>query len=306
MPDLGRHEVHVDAALSAVSQALKVPELIAERVMPVVDVAKESDVYYEFGREEISDLEGRDKRGIGELSTRIRWKPKGTKPYVAEEFALSDFVPDRIVANADAPVRPRLRAAEKIVKSLRTQYEIRVAKLLTDDAVISSTVVALPWTDPAADIEGDVLAGKESLRAALGMDPNTIIIPRKVANSIVTFLKGSAEISLRERATLSKMPDSWLDMNVIVAEGIKNTAGEGLAEVLASIWPTDRVLLAWLNPSRPAIDDSSLGWTFRHTRLTSRTWREEARKGSVIESFWLQTEKIVTKEAGFLLKGVGV
>lgn len=306
MPDLGRHEVHVDAVLSNVSQMLKIPELIAERVLPVVPVTRESDVYYEFDREEITDLEGRDKRAPGDVSTRIRWKPKGTKPYIAEEFALSDFVADRIAANADGPVRPRIRSAEKIVRSLRTQYEIRVAKILTDDLVIPSTVVTLPWTDPAADIEGDVLAGKESLRAALGADPNTIIIPRKVANSIVSFLKGSAEISLRERATLSKMPDSWLDMNVIVTEGIKNTAGDGLTEVPTAIWPVDRVLLAWINPGRPAIDDSSLGWTFRHTRLTTRTWRDEERRGAVIESYWLQTEKIVTAKAGFLLKGVGV
>jgi hypothetical protein len=304
MPPLSRADVHVDTALSNVSQKLMLPDLVAFIIAPVVPVVKESDVYWKFGREEMRDLKGRDVRGLKEEATVFRWEPSGTEGYVCEERALKDCVPDRVVTNSDAVIRPMIRAVEKLTYALRLQHEIRIADLIVGPATtVPGAPVAVKWDDPAADIEADVKDAKETVRLAIGVEPNTIIMSAAVANKVVDFLKASAEISIQQRISLFEMPDVWLGMRVVVVRSQKNTAEEGAAEVIADVWP-DTVTLAWINPRQPALDDASLVWTIRSRDFRVKRWRAEERDSTWLQADWVLTEKLVTPTAGFNLEDV--
>ena len=297
-------EVHVDTALTNLSLQFQNPGLIAEMVAPVVNVKKESDVYWKFGNEErreIEDGEG-DRRACGAEARVFDWKPTGTDPYLAIERALKGFVCDRTIANADAPVRPRQRTTNKLAYALRLQYEIRVATIAQDTGTTTFTAVPTKWDDPTADIETDVLAAKEVIRGKIGVDPNTIILPRAVANHVIEFLKGAAEISIRERSSLFRVPDEWLGLRVLVAEAVKNTAAEGAADALTDVWDSKPVL-AWINPGTPGLEDMSYMWTIRARQFEVRTWRDEPKRGAWIENSWIQDEKLVTADAAHILVG---
>lgn len=304
MPVLDRGDVHVDKALTNVSRKLAIPEMIAMRIFPMVNVGLESDVYHKIGREELRDQKDRDLRADGTEASTFHWKPRGTDSYVTQERALKDIVTDRVVKNADAAIMPRMRTTNKLTKALQTQHEIRVSDLMFDTAVVPSAAVGTFWDDPAADIEEDVKDAKELVRKAIGMKPNTIVLSEEIANHVVTFLKASAEISIGERISLFEMPTRWLGLNVLVGGAQKDTADEESAESLESIWPDTDVWIGYVNPGSVGLDDFSFGWSIINENFNVRSWRDEPKKGNWIEVSWNLLAKRVVDESGFILEDV--
>src|SRR5690349_6481658 len=113
-------DVHVNVPLTNFALQFRNRAFVAEEVFPIVPVMKESDVYYTFSREEIRDMESR--RAVGTLAREVDWVPS-TASYTAEEFALRNLLPDRIVNNADSPVRPQMNTTAKLMKWLLLQQE---------------------------------------------------------------------------------------------------------------------------------------------------------------------------------------
>jgi len=307
MPILDRSEVHVDVPLTNLAIQLAVPGFVAEQIAPIVPVKKESDVYYEFNREEIraiDDGEG-DLKADGDVAGTFHWKPKGTVPYVCVKRAQKDLITDRLVANEDAPIKARQRTMNKLVLFLRTQQEIRVTKLMTDIATVAFTPAPLIWTDPSAEIEEDVKAAKEAIRSVIGVEPNMFVMGKAAENAVVDFLKATSEISIAERSRITTIPDTLWGMKTVVSGSIKDTSARGATvEALSDIWPSTIALLAWVNPSPPGLEDMSFAYILRQQAMKVRTWRDEEREASWIEPGWIQTEKLIEPRAGHLITGI--
>jgi len=103
-------DVHVDAVLSGVSVMYKNDELIADSVMPVVPVKKESDKYYTYTRNwRLPEA----KRAAGAEAAEVEWNVSSAT-YTCEEYALKDLLPDRVRDNADKPLSMDVDTTENL------------------------------------------------------------------------------------------------------------------------------------------------------------------------------------------------
>lgn len=300
--------VHVDAPLTNVAVQYKNSALVGEKVLPVVTVVKESDKYYIFKKEELNlDLK-RIKRAAGAEALEIKWDVD-TATYSADEYAVRYLLPDRVVNNADVAVQPRINTTKKLTNKILNSVEREVAQLVQNtNNVTSNAQPGVLWNaSSGVVIEDNIDTAKNTIRKLIGIEPTSICLPYDVAQVVKT------DSTLRDliRYTVNGMGGKELLMNgglppvlfnleVIIAGAIYNTANEGATESLDDIWE-DNVLIFY-KENAPSIDSLSLGYQFRVANLETRSWREEKRKGEMVEVNMLQDEKIVAADCGYVIK----
>jgi len=307
MAGLTPKSVHVSAPLTNLAIKYKNLALVGERVFPVIPVRKESDKYYVFGKEELI-LENA-LRAAGAEAREIDWDVTSAT-YTAEAYALRHLVPDRIVANADVAIRPKMSTTNKLTKKLQIAAERRVQALAQDTANATSSAVPSPkWNGTSPTIEKDVDTAKDTVRKAAGVEPTSILIPYSTAQAV----KRDATVRNLIRYTITgqggwellrngDLPPVLWNLEVIVAGSIYNSAREGATEVLADIW-TDTVTVFYKEPS-PSLDALSFGYIFRVGNFLVKTYRIEVREGEMIEVQHIQDEKVVASAAAYMLTDV--
>lgn len=291
--------VHVSAALSNLAIKFRNPALIASQVAPIIPVVKESDKYYIFRREELRDKNS--LRAPGAEANEVDWDVD-TATYTAEEYALRHLLPDRIVANADAPVRPRITTTEKLTQWIWLGYEKRVQAIAQNTANVGASATPTTKWDAASgqDPEKNVDTAKTSIRQKAGVNPNSIMMSDSVWKALKRWMRSqSTNITFREILELGRAPDRIWDLDLIIAGSVENTAKEGQTDTIADIW-NDNVLVYYRQGS-PSIDSLSFMYTFRPRDFRVRTWRNEEREGEYIEASVLQDEKLVASDAAYLI-----
>ena len=294
------NDVHYDQILSNLSVGYQLPSLIAEQVFPVVKVKKESDTYLKWTSVEKKLLN--DKRAPGAPARDwgdIEWE---TGTYQCVEHALKKAIPDRVIQNADAPIKPKLNAVKQMTYAIRLAYEKRVAQLAQDTTQIPNIAASVAWNAANPDIEADIDTAKEEFRKRNGFLPNAIIIPYQVARYVVKYLKSNSDLNIKERYTIWKLPDVIYDMKVISPQAVEDTAAFGKDASLSNVWG-DMVTLCYINPN-PGLDDLSFGWTIRSRDFRVRRWRDEEREAEVVEVSVVQDEVLVAPEYAEIITGV--
>lgn len=302
MPTVG--SVHVNAPLTNLAIKYKNLALVGERILPVVPVIKEADKYYVFRKEEL--VTEKTLRAAGAEAKEMDWDVD-TATYSGQEYALRHLVPDRIVANADAPVRPKITATYKLTQKILLEAEQRIAtavQLTTN--VGSSATPSIKWDGTSPDIEKDVDTGKDAVRKAAGVEPTSIVLPY----SVMLAVKRDSTVRNLIRYTVpgdillrsGDLPPVLWNLELIVAGAIRNTANEGQTESLGDVW-TDNVLVFY-KEATPSLDALSLGYIFRVGSFIVKTYRVETRNGDMIEVALIQDEKIVATAAGYLITDV--
>ncbi len=303
-----RSEVHVDAALSNFAVKLGQMGFIADVVFPPVPVVKESDKYFKFGAEHLN-AEYKTERAPGHPATEIEWSTT-TASYECIEHALKHLLPDRIVANADTPIRPRQRTSALLSEKIRLGIEKRVKDLLVDTSTYSNSTPSTKW-DAASGvtIEKDIDDAKEAFAKASGFEPSHILIPPAVAK-IVKRDSSIRDLVRYTDATIlvnGDLPPALFNMQVVIPGAIANQAKPGLTASVARVWSTDDVVLLYVNPT-PGVDAASAGYQFRVSQagldVAVRSWREEDRGGEMIEASVIQAEAVVSAECGYIINDV--
>lgn len=296
--------VHVDAALSNIAIKYRNMALVAERILPVVPVVKESDKYYIFRKEEMV-LE-KDIRAAGAPAKEITWDVD-TATYACDEHALRHLVADRVVANADAPVRPKITSTQKLTNKILLGQEKRVQELVQNTLQITQGAApSTRWDLSSPDIEGDVDTAKDGVRGGAGVEPTSILLAYKTAqvvkrdSTVRNLIRYTVpgDILLRN----GDLPPVLWNLEVIIGGSKFNAANEAQTESLADIW-TDDVVVFYKEAS-PSLDSLSLGYIFRVGGFVTKTWRVEDRAGDMIEVSVIEDEKIVAASAGYIIRGV--
>ncbi len=303
-----RASVHIDAPLTNLAIQFRNLPFIAELVFPIVPVVKESDKFYVFAREELRRQQTR--RAIGSKSNEFHWDVS-TDNYSCEEDALSSLLPDRIVNNSDAPIRPRTTTMQKLMKAILLSYEIRVKDLVTGGSLTSANP-AFQWDDGVntPTIEADIDTGKASIRLNAGAEPNSLFMNDQVKDvvkkdsTVRNLLRYTVTQNAgKELVVNGDLPPVLWNLKVAIAGAAEDTANEGQASSIERIWPDD-VLIAFIEPA-PSLQALTLGYTFRVTNgITVKVWRDEPRDGEMIEPRVIQDEKIVATQAGYLIDNV--
>lgn len=266
--DLGPADVHVETGLANYCAGYKLTEGIADIVAPVVPVAKASDYFWTWDKDDafqdVESLVSGASDAPNEVSPRIGKTLFSTKPY-----ALAAPVAIELTANADAPVRPEVAAMRRVMNALMLARERRVSTLLMTAGNFSGRTAAVTakWngganSNPIADLY-------TAIEACL-QEPNQIIMSGRTYHDFVQNAQvqkyiaskiSAPPIAETTNAAASQL-SALLGLPPIVIAKMK---GKSAASTYGYVWG-DNVLLAYNEPGVPADGQSiNTAKTFRWT-----------------------------------------
>lgn len=315
----GGGNAHIDKVLTNISLGYPNDGFVGERLFPSVPVKKQSDKYYQFGREAWGLEPGSDVRAPGTEANEIPGLALSLTPYFAQEHMLQIAVTDEERENADSPLAPDRDGAELVTAKVLLGREIAIKNMVTNTANYASGYsTTLVGTDQWSDLDDsdpiqDVKAGRLAIHAGLFVDINTAIIPYQVMSVLEDHPDFIERIKYSERAiitpeliaTLFNIP------NIIVPSVGWNSARMGASEALAYLWGKD-VVMAYV-PPRPGMKIPAFGYEFTWAypgagvQVVDR-WREEKRKSDLIRVGRRYDLKLVAVNgsgesvAGYLIK----
>jgi hypothetical protein len=330
MPAIG--QVHIDQALTNISVMYRNEAYVADRVFPTVPVARRSDKYYLYRREDFLTPSAATATGqpaslrrpgteAAELDYTL-----STATYFAEEYAYRGLVTDAEVAASENALQPDVDQTVQLTERLMLDNETAVAAISCKRANFpSANKVALTtgasgtsWaqyassnSQPFTDIKNGKLAvirgiGREANALLLGVDTARTLADHPAVKELVKYVHQDA-------LTMSGLPKVLRGLAVIEGAAQKNTAPEGGAYSGANVWQADdgsaMALLFYRNPN-PSLRAVSFGYTFEapddatgQRGYSARRWREDKRKGDMIEVSFLRDWRLIAVDGSGLALG---
>jgi hypothetical protein len=229
-------DVHVDSILTAFSLAYiqDTSNFIAPQVFPVVQVDKQSDLYFVYNKGDWFRDEAEKRADLTESAGS--GYTLSTDKYYADVWALHKDIGDQTRKNEDDP----LDADRDAALWLTQRMLIRQEKQFLDDyfktGVWATDKVGgsdfTQWSDFAgSDPMEDVAGGKELVLGTTGKDPNTLVLGYPVYRK----LKNHPDIVDRIKFTSSNVVTTdllakYFEVDrVLVSKAVSNTGKEGQA-----------------------------------------------------------------------------
>ena len=304
--------VHVDAVLTNISVAYIANEanFIAGRVFPTVPVAKKSDVYYTYTKNDWH-REEMQRRAPGDESAGSGYG-LSTASYNCDVFALHKDIDDQTRANTDNPLNPDRDATMFLTSRGLLKREIQWVSDYFTTSVWGTDVVGATdftrWSDYAgSDPIGDIDTGVTTVLKRTGYRPNTLVLgyetfaKLKRHPDIVDLMK----YTQTGIVTTQLMAQIWDFDNVYVAQAIKATNIEG--ETAAYDFTHGKH--AWLGyvNNNPGLLAPSAGYVFSWTGVSGGMGMESAisrfrideRKSDRIEIEMAWDNKVVGSDLGY-------
>lgn len=305
-------DVHVNAALTNMSLAYMQDEagFVADKVFPNVPVTKQSDIYWVWPRDNWNrdDMKvrapGAQTAGTGFEIAKA--------PYYCEVKGLHHPIPDQVVANADSPIGYDMAATNLVTrKALINRENGWIAKYFTAgqwtlQAKGAGTATAAGAYNPADNLGGnsDLLYWTnaastpiEDIRKAMtfvqlrsgGFRPNKFTLSRLVADVLFDHPEIIARVNAGQtpggpaRSNESVLAQILGLDEVLVMDGIVNSAKEGLAEANA-FFGGKHALLTY-SPKVSGLMLPSAGYTFSWTGYLGAT-----ENGTRVKRFYMTAE----------------
>ena len=302
---LVQQDVVVDPALSNVSIKYTNDTFIADMVLPMVKVAKQTGKYYVYDKANLRI--DQTERAAGSAANEIDFgvAPSGT--FACEDHALKGFVADEIQDQADAALNPLIDETETVTEKLLLDREYNAAALLTDTANITQNTTlsgTSQWSDyNNSDPIGDVRTARTTIHTNTFKKPNTIIMSKVVFDILVDHPAIIERIKYSQLGvvTAELIARVFQVEQVIVGEAGNNTAAEGQTDVLAYIWGK-HAIVAYISPV-VRLKMLTLGVTFTYSQRIVKRWRDEDREGTYVrignDNY---VQKLVAAACGYLIK----
>lgn len=177
-PSTGR-DLHVDVPLSQFVINRRPDGFIADRLVPITPVAKQTDMYYRFRHHEHRRYEpGLTLRAPGTQARKVHMTVTSDN-YRVKNYALGAELTIEDEVNADQILAWRESQSIMLTDRLMTDYEYRVAELAVASAsVFEVRTVSTAWSvSTGGRPYNDLLDAKERFRRFTGKTPNRLIIP---------------------------------------------------------------------------------------------------------------------------------
>jgi hypothetical protein len=302
MPQL--RDVVQDPVLSQVSTGFSNESFIADKIIPVVPVSKQSGVYFQYDKSNLR-IPGSTLRAPGAPAKEVDFSvTKAT--YFAEDHALKEFVPVEIQEQAMTPQDPLTDATENITEMLMLDKEQALATYMANTANITNNTT-LAGTSQWSDYNNsspinDVRAARSAVKLAVGKTPNTLILGQQVFEylcdhpEVIERVKYSAlgVVTADLLARLFQVERVW------IGDAIKNSAKEGQTDSLGYVWGKH----AWLGFIAPSTRQKQLtfGYTFQYGARQTERWTDGDRKGTYVRVHDNYDQAIVAQTAMYLIK----
>jgi hypothetical protein len=270
---------------------------IAQRVLPVLEIAKQSGSFGKITIESLlKDVETKRAPGAGYSQSHWVFEPV---TYACEEHGLQEPIDDRQAEMYAEYFKAETIAAMRALYGVMRAAEKRAAALLFDAATWTgaalTTAITEEWDTPAAAIPiTDVEAAVKKVYDGSGLWPNALIINKKVFRNlrnvaqIIDRIKYAGITDPRAGAITAAAMAQVFDLDyVIVAGGTKDSAKEGQTTTPAQIWSDEYAMVAKIATSDD-IQEPCVGRTFHWAEDgsviggTVETYRDETKRSDIV------------------------
>ena len=302
-------EAHVDQILTNLSIAYPAPDVIWQKVLPQIKVAKRSDKYYVYSKDDLHRIYA-DAIGPTAYANEVDYD-LSTDNYSVEDHALEGWVSQAAIDNQDQPLDLMRDKTEFIARWLNLAQEARTAAVVFNSASYpTANKVTLSgtsqWGGSADDPINDVLAAVEGcfVRA------NTLVfgadtwLKFRALPEILDAVKSSSRYqgSPGGLATQSEVASLFEIDNLLIGRARYNTAKKGQTGAYSRVWGKHCSAL-YVEPS-PTTLSITFGATFSEMNFETVRGFDERRgvKGShFIKTAWNTDEKIIASDTGYMI-----
>ena len=248
MPNPTVGDIHIQAALTDISVAYSQSRdvFVAGKVVPTIPVAKQSDKYFLFSRQDWfrSDAQprapGTESAGSGFRVTN--------DVYFCDRVALHMDVSDPERANADPAINLDVDATEYVTEQILLKQEIDFVSfamttasgwlggsastnIVGQAAPASTTANFRQWNDVASTPIEDIRGEMTAMAKVTGRKPNTLVLGPQVWTALADHPDILDRIKYTEKGVVTTdLIASLLDLEqVMVAWAVKDSAQEGAA-----------------------------------------------------------------------------
>lgn len=277
MPNPTVSEVHVNRPLTNMSVAFmqSATDFVADRAFAPVPVAKQSDRYFTYDRDDWFRSE-MQKRAPSTESAGGGYRIDNTPTYFADVWALHKDVDDDLRGNFDDPVDPdrdatawlSLQALIRKDKQFVAQY-FTTSKWTGDQTGVDAAPAAnqfLRWNVTASTPIKDLRTQIYVVKKRTGMKPNKLVLGAEVWAILQDHPDFLDRIKYTQTAMVSPgLLASVLELDeVLIASGVEVTTEEQAATDTFAFLAGKHALLVYASPT-PSILTPSGGYTFSWT-----------------------------------------
>lgn len=276
MPNPTRSSVHVDSILTNISVAYvqNAANYIAQQVFPVVPVAKQSDKYFVYDKDDFLRDE-MEKRADGAASAGAGYR-LSTDNYSADVWALHKDIGDQTRANADNPLDPDRDATifltqKKLIRQERQWVADSFTTSVWGTDVVGTTDFT-KWSDQAgSDPLVDIDTGRETILKNTGFEPNTLVLGYQTFKALTRhpLIKEIYKYTSSESITVDLLARAFELDRVLVSRAAFATNAEGATPAF-DFAAGKNALLCFVNPA-PSLMTPSAGYTMVWTGLDGST-----------------------------------
>lgn len=314
-------DVHVNRPLTNFAQKylLSTDMFVGTRAFPNLPVAKQSDLYYTFSREDFYRDEAQE-RADGTESAGGGFT-LSTDPYFARVYAFHKDVTDRQRANADQLINLDQSATQYVTHKLLIRRERLFQQAFfalsiwgTDVTGVTGTPGATEfqkWSVSTSDPVTDIRNAIRAVHGSTGFRPNKMLIGREAYDTlldndgVLDRIKGGAttgQVAQVSRALLAALFE--LD-EIFVMDSVFNSAQKGAAESTGFIGGDNA--LVYYAPNAAGPEEPTAAVQFSWTGFMGATangirikrFREERVEGDRIEGQMAFDYKVVASELGY-------
>lgn len=285
--------VHIDRALTNCAISYRNREYIADQCMPVVTVANRSDKIFEFPVETMQQLADVSIAGNRGMPGEVKYSLNSSKNYSVSDYALMDFVSNDEIANADAPLQPKVEAVEIVTNFLMLARESRVASAVFGAGNYGANTAALAGTSRWDTSTSDPVQAIEDAIESCFVRPTHLVLGGQVWPKLRNHPKflqyilsrastASGDVPLRVSEQL--IADAFGLEGCIVGRAKSVTSVEGQSVTTGYLWGKSAALIR-VEKSPSARKTQCFGYTFRFGSFETREIVDNVRgvRGGVFE-----------------------
>lgn len=297
----------VDPILSNVVLGYRHPGHVGNTLFPRVPVNLSGGQVLEFGKESFKLYNAR--RAPGANTKRVQFGYLGNQ-YALVQDALEGQVPREHLR--DARVSPGIdlgtRAVNSVMSILSLALEYEQATLATTAGNYGSgnkvDLSSAKWSsDTNGDPTSDIETGREAVRSAVGIYPNTLLLSAKAfsaakqhANVIDRF-----KYTSRESVTAEMLAQLWDLEQVVVGKAV--TADDSGS--MTDVWGTNAIL-AYTPPGPSTQEQPSFGYTYTMDGhpMVEQSYYDNGAKSHIYPVTYERAPVLSGIDSGYLLYNV--
>jgi len=277
MPQPTRGMVHIDRALTniSVAYAQSAEMFVADRVFPIVNVQKQSDLYFKYAKEDWLRDEAR-MRAPGTESAGGMYEIE-TAEYFCKKYAFHRNITEEDRVNQDQPLNVDQDSVQFITQKLLLKRENLWANQFFTDGVWGTDMVGvdssptsgqfLRWDEDGSEPIEDISKGKMHMASLTGFKPNTLVLGAEVYEALRNHDDILSRIVFTQRGIVTAdILSALFDVErVVVGWAIQNEANKGASEDTDFLLGK-HALLAYSPPSA-GLKQPAAGYVFAWTGL---------------------------------------